>query len=450
MKQAIGSTQLDTVEQTESATISHSETDRRVERLSSILRGIGALVLISSAAVFMAQHWYNTSDLYKYWMLMAQTLVVVATGFFCGLGVKESKGARTFLGIALASFPAHFAVISGFINSTMRWAPGDTIHHSVSWLAPSSTAAWMSALGAFALLIPVGYLCAMTLARPVAKEWIATYIVANTALLIPTRNADLVGLIFAATLVGLGLLETRKWSRSSALATWEGALMRLALFVPALVMVGRQGYIYGMTELTGAAVFGAIAYLTFWVFPRHIENKNARRLLQNVSLIPTALSWVLAHQWLMGTLDIHRSWELITIGMPFSLILGAMSLGAENGGVSMRRWAATIGISSAALQLFLYPGAVSSVFCLGLSIAVLAYGISVEQKVFFYGGIAGTGYALLVTIVQAVRHVEVGQWAGLAILGTTVILTGSFIEKNHRNILLKLNGYRVRLRSWSL
>src|SRR5688500_11207417 len=86
-------------------------------RLGRILRLVGGAFLIASASTFLFHRWEQGSDSMRYAMLLLHTVFLTAAALFCGLGVRESRGARTFLAITLAIVPINAAVLGGLVYS---------------------------------------------------------------------------------------------------------------------------------------------------------------------------------------------------------------------------------------------------------------------------------------------------------------------------------------------
>ena len=79
--------------------------------LSNMLRLLGAGVLMTSVSVFLFKGWSTGNDVERYLMLLTHTLLLAGTGLVIGRWVKESKGARLFLGLAQIFAMVNFAVL---------------------------------------------------------------------------------------------------------------------------------------------------------------------------------------------------------------------------------------------------------------------------------------------------------------------------------------------------
>jgi hypothetical protein len=134
------------------------EKKSRLAALPALLRFLGAIVLVASAATFMLQSWPGMDHLMRYYSFLGFTVLLTGAGFFCGLRLKEDKGARTFLATAAAVIPVHFAQLGALIYSQF---PEKHVAYPqwLLWVAPSKMAAFATATAAILALIPIVFIC---------------------------------------------------------------------------------------------------------------------------------------------------------------------------------------------------------------------------------------------------------------------------------------------------
>ena len=89
--------------------------------VSEALRFLGAAVLLASMSIFLLQGWNEGNDISRYLLLLSQTGLLAASGFALSYGLKETKGARIFFGLALISIPANFTILSALLYSVFQW-----------------------------------------------------------------------------------------------------------------------------------------------------------------------------------------------------------------------------------------------------------------------------------------------------------------------------------------
>ena len=128
---------------------------RNFATLSEALRILGAAVLVASMSVFLLQGWSEGNDISRYLLLLTQTGLLAAAGFAMSHGLRETKGARIFFGLALGSIPANFTILGALLYSVFQWDGGlinypDYAHWQIENLA--GTGATLG--GAMVVLIP--------------------------------------------------------------------------------------------------------------------------------------------------------------------------------------------------------------------------------------------------------------------------------------------------------
>jgi len=421
----------------------------RIEKLTKILRGVGSLVLVASAATFLLQRWSAGNDIQRYFALLALTVVLSGAGFLCGLGIKETKGARTFLGLSLAVVPIHFAVLGGLIYSrfaldaTHGWIPNYAL-----WAAPSANAAVVTALAALFVLVPLSYVSYLSLARSRAKLLTAAYLAANACLLLPVRNPNVIGPLVAAMAALLTKVELGALGKDTGLRTFEGRLVRLLMAVPALIMIARGIQSYEITEMFLGSTLACVSFLLFAFAPNATDKRAAQNFMQGFSAIPAGLAWFFIAKCLTASFLPSMSLLLPMFALPYAGILIAMSVWSVDPGAGYRRFAAVVAMTGAAANLLLFPGVFSSFLCLASAIGVLAYGYAVEQRIIFTSGAMGILFGLTYHLRYALSLYSLNRWGSLAAVGIATIIGASLLEQNRDRLIAGVSNFRTKLKKW--
>ena len=116
----------------------------RCVSLSRLLRVFGAAVLLASVSVFLLQGWQSGNDVNRYLLMLAHTVLLAGTGFASGHWIREMKGARLFLAMALVSVSVNFAILGGLVYSQTQWDTALGVYPDfATWRAdaPSTTLA---------------------------------------------------------------------------------------------------------------------------------------------------------------------------------------------------------------------------------------------------------------------------------------------------------------------
>ena len=208
---------------------------RAMAPLTRILRVIGAVALLASASTFLIQRWEEGGDLQRYFTLLAHPAFVAGLGVFCGTRLRDTKTARTFLAIAAAFVPVLSCILGGLLLS--RFAPSvvPQLPSYATWVASSHSAALLALAATVAVAVPVVGFAFLTLTRSGAWPMALTYLLGNAALLIPTRDPELVTAIAGTYFLGLVAFEWRTFSRDADLRTLEGGFVRTMMLAPGLV-----------------------------------------------------------------------------------------------------------------------------------------------------------------------------------------------------------------------
>lgn len=423
-----------------------SPAEGRLTDLPRLLRWIGGAVLVVAAFTFMLQGWERADDLARYYHFLAFTGTLTVAGFFCGLRIRDEKGARTFLGLAAGAVPVHFTVLGALLYSQFPWLSGfvsypDYAHFS----APHPAAALLTAAIGVVALVPVCWTAFLALARPEARRLTAAYLLANATLLVPTRNADVIGVLALALLLGCLLFDRRWLQPAQGLRTLEGAFVRLLMGVPFAVLIGRTLNLYEPSALFWAACAASVAATLFKLAPTVANEKLDAVAFQHLALAPAGMAcWQLAHG-VLHTFHLHDAAFLPLACLPAAGLFAAMSLRSVDDGARMRALAAVVAAGGMALQLVLFPGVLSSVACLATAILATAYGYAAEQKGVLATGAAVLVFGLLYHLRYAAELYALSPWAALAALGVATVLAASVLERHHRSLVAHLSALRGRI-----
>ena len=415
-------------------------------RMAQILRALGAIIIVAASSTFLFQHWGAGSDMNRYYLLLAFTAILSLGGFFCGLRLQESKGARTLLGLTLAITPINFAVVAGLIYSQFSLDGALTVIPAyVSWLAPSASAALVATGIGLLVLAPLSYLSFLVLNREGAKPLAVAFLLTNLSLWLPTREPAIIGLVVALLATGLCWLELRKLR---GMSTFEGRVSRLLLWVAPVILIGRTFTLYAANSFFTGCLLAVLALLGFSFGPVLTGEVRNQRLVQWVASVLMMLSWSCFAETLLGTFQIAGAAVLPLCFLPVSAMLLLVSYRVVGGGSMHRRLACGISLLATSVNLVIYPGILASLLCMGVAIAILVYGFVVEQKVIFFTGVAGVLFGLGYHCKYAFRFYSLTSWGSLALLGVSIIIAASLLEKNQGRIRNRVSAFRTRMQEW--
>ena len=383
------------------------EVKNKFESLPKVLRWIGGIVLIASALAFVLQGWAGWSSLVRYFCFLGFTFSLASVGCFCALKMKDDKGARTFLGVAAAFLPAHFLQLGALLYSITLDSPAN-VPSFFLLTAPSVSAAFGTLAVAMLVLVPVVFFGLSAMARSQASELTFVYFIANSMLLIPVRSANLVGLCVMAFAVVLAFAEIKFFRPISCMQTWEGRAVRLMMFVPLVLALGRNLVLYPVTPLLVSLVCAFIAGAMFYALPQAVE-REVGRFFQVLSMFPLGLAWLFMATALFFdpngffySLIVDYASQLRTpiFVLPFATGVFLLSYKAIGEGQGYRQLAAWGAILAMVSHLFTVSGVLSSFLCILTAIVVIILAFIQEDRAQLYAG----GVGLVLGLLHQLRY----------------------------------------------
>jgi hypothetical protein len=401
------------------------------EALTRALRIAGAILVVASASTFMLQRWNSGDDLFRYAMLVGQSLLLAAAAYFVGLTLREGRSARTFLGLVLLTMPVSFAVLGGLVYSRFHVEPLEALPHYASWIASSDVSAVIAVVATLVVLVPLGVLSFVALARKEARALSAAFFAANLLILIPVRQPLAVAAVAGITLIGLLHVELFRFAGKAWLDTLEGKVARAMPFLPPIIMLGRAFHLYA----PGAAFAGElllIAAAALWLSLPRVTNLTARDAGAWLSIVCSVTGWGLcALEFPHSGSDAMR---LLAVGLPGAVLMG---IGATRAAASRRvafGFATAVGLVTGVLACALEPSTVTAFVSIVSGVAVAVWGAAERSgRRMVAGGLvalAGTG----VEIWLAVHHDDVLRWLSLSAVGVLLIVGSAYVERNRSRI----------------
>jgi hypothetical protein len=396
--------------------------------LSRVLRWSGGGVLAAAGISFMFQGLYSFTPITRHWMLLTTCALLGLMGAVTGIGMKERKGARSFLAFAVASFPVLASQLGAMVFSLLGHPPPGMPQPLVFSMLTAAQVGGLTAL-TLAIIIPLSHLGFVVLARPQALRLTSLYTLANLSILLPVREGLFLGVLAAALGGGLYLADRRYLARDFRLANFEGRLCRNLMAVPLLVILGRSLF-YPVGHACLAVLLAMTGgYLSFH-WGRILSHPVGKTLLQTTGGALLAAGWLV---WILPTIDqaaLGDGATLYIICLPIVLIIGLhafISAGKLNAGYRH----ATAGLAFlTVLYAHLIDGAlVLSVIGAAVAVAFLAIGVLVAARMVFAAGAASAVISLGNFALTAFERHASHAWIMLAGVGILVLFSASLAEK---------------------
>ena len=416
----------------------------RASQLGSYLRHAGSLMLVFSALAFLLQKWGAIDHITRYFSFLGFTGVMAGAALLCGLGVKEGKGARTLFALVVALTPVHFAQLGGLLFSVFGEVPSGVSYPSYFYWQADSVAAVVGTLGvAMLCLYPLLFLALSTLDRALAKYLTVGVLFANATLLIPTRAPDFIATIAIASLVGV-VAFLHQLRGQVKFNTFESRFARATLYLPAVLLLGRQVALYGVSEALVSSCLFVVAATMFVVIPRFV-GEHLAAFSQWVSAFPLIIGWGI----IVNTFGVRDDATLLlSFGLPPSIALITMSLFSKYAHQSLQYVASFISLGTVLLALDADPSVVTSAASLMTVLGLTTLAFVFENRfMLLLGGLGG-----VVTSYYHIRMltgvIDFNLWVTLGVCGVGAIIAASLLEKHLSSAVQYVTSLRKVIAKW--
>jgi hypothetical protein len=419
-----------------------------MKKLPELLRILGASALLFAMYGFLVRGWQSGDDVSRYLMLLGHTGLLAAIGLASGHWLKEPKGARLLVTLALVSVPANFAILGAFIFSRTANINVAAYPNYVAWSVDSLGAAFLTTGGALLVLLPVTLLGFTVLVRRLSRPLSVLFLVNNAALLLPLRDPQAIALLAGVLTISV-LVFTRRTAANTSVAKTPERMMALGLQVlPIGALLGRSLWLYAY-DLFLATVLAAMLFFTLRQISLYLRlDSRLRHLLDATSLIPAVWLMPLLSQTVLQIGGFPDAWVI-----PFGTVLSVLMIHdiAQRSTVYATRYQRlAMGLMQIGLlgNLLLNSQTLAAVACVGVGVAVMLYGYRLRQLTLCGGGALLVVSGLLHQIVNLIRHFDLGSWISLAVLGVVAIVIASVLEAHSSTLRLRFAALRGQLKGW--
>ena len=419
-----------------------------MQKLPNLLRLLGAAAVIIAMYSFLAKGWQSGNDTFRYLMMLGHSGVLAAIGLASGHWLKEGKGARLLLSLALVSVPANFAILGAFIFSQSDVAQSMQYPSYMAWSVDSMQTALMTSAGALLVLTPIIYLGFLVLARSMATKLSLLFLMSNAALLLPMREPYMIGLL----VLGFGVLTlffTNHVAKGQSSAKTQEGVTALALqFLPLAVLLGRSLWLYA-TDLFLFAVMAATFFLALRQLSYQLEPESR---LRGVLDLLSMLSSLALGFWLSAALFDSRLLPSALVFPLSGLASTAMLIELATRSTRNTRFYHRLAVSVLTLgmlaNLLIFNSVLAALSSIIVGMMISTYGYKHQQRSLFSGGIAMLLLGLAQQIYQAFHLFDLGSWASLALLGIASIVIASTLESKGGKFKPRFVAMKQKLNNW--
>jgi len=421
-----------------------------MKKLPSLLRILGTTALLVAMYSFLVKGWHSGGDVFRYYLMLGHTVAMTAIGLSSGHWLKEGKGARLLLTLALVSVTANFAILGAFIFSQTPAMVTVDYPGYVAWSVGSLSTALLVTVSALIVLLPVVLLGFQVLSRSMSSRLAVLYLISNAALLVPLRDPQLVGyMVLGLSLFVLVFSGKTAWQNVSA-KTHEGMLALVLQYLPIAILLCRNLWLYA-PDLFLLTVLALIIFFALRQIGIRLDSfPGIRSLVELLSVLP-ALGFGAG---LGATIAEHGFFtpELIlpVATLATASLIYEISTRALMGGTLYRTLAVAVLCSGLLANMLFLGGVLAAMMSAVIGIAVAVHGYMKQQRIVFGGGMVTMCIGLGYQLYYATQIFHLGSWASLAVLGMAAIVVGSTIECHGSRIKLMLTAWKSKYAEWDL
>lgn len=427
-------------------TATETQTTRKMSRLPSLLRLLGSVALLIAMYSFLARGWENGNDVVRYLIMLGHTGALAALGLASGRWLKEGKGARLFLSIALISVPVNFGILGAFVYSltgNTTWLP-----QYLTWSISSvPTLIGLTAI-AIAIITPMTLFSFRVLTRSMSTQLAGLYLLSNFALLIPMREPAAIALMVLLLASGVMILSKHIAKDQISASTKDGLLALTLQYLPLGVLLIRNLWLYHLDlyllTLLVFAVYLLIRQLSFL----YRDKSHPRSLLNALAILPAMV--VIPCVWgVLAELSFFPDvLKLPVAGMASAILFYDISRREAVYSARYIQLAVCSLIVTTLLNTWAYSSGVADLISTVIGLSLLFTGYQRRSLSVLTGGSILFGMGLFGQVITLIHHFDFGSWFGLAILGVLTIVLASVLESPHINIRSHIQNVWMHLKTW--
>ncbi|MBX9694657.1 MAG: hypothetical protein K2Z81_19880 [Cyanobacteria bacterium] len=414
-----------------------------IQKLGQVLRWLGSLLLLGASASFMLEGWNAFDSQLRYWLFLAYVLGLAGLGILLGWRIREDKGARTLLGLAVVGIASQFSQLGAMIHSLVSvdngTLPTALLYEAGGWAVVAGD------VGALLLLVPVAYMGFAALHRPEARRLAIAYLLACCSLLIPVRH----GLLLTGIMLGVIALvlwfDGRFMAGTPNGSTSEGITSRLLLLLPMGILIARTAF-YPQSMLFLGVTALLVGLCAFEMAPKLVKEDAVGARIQTITLLPIVVGWCVLTIDYLSTVVLSP--PPVLTWLPLSGLMFALSTRARTGATQYRKAAAVMAAAAWIGQLMTHATPVMSFLCLAFSIGMVLAGFYYRERLLVSTGVAGAVFALGYHVRFAFQLYDYSSWGLLAVMGIGILLTASYLEKRATWMFGRLVMLREEMKAW--
>jgi len=418
-----------------------------LQKLPTLIRMAGTSAILFALYSFLLEGWKDSSDFSIFLIFLVHTgaLTVLALGI--GHFFKEGKGARSLLMLSLIATTINFSILGGLIFSTAL--PDGLIQYPelVRWTANSLSEALLLTATGIVILLPAVVVGFRVLSRGMSKRVSILFLLSNLCLLIPLRAPISISLM-ALALVSITIMFNHKNTRQRTEAkTFEGRFSLLIQYFPAMVLIGRNFFLYAQESLL-IFTFCITLFIALRQISIALKSESwIRATLECLSPILAYMSGILISD-ILDRSELFDDMAYVIGCILASLMIYEISTRSQMYAKHFRVIAMsslTIGLGILVL-LNLSTTATLSIFIIAACLTV--YGYINQQKSIFFAAVTLLAITLVSQGIHLFQFFEINYWT-LGVLGMIAIFASSALEARGTIITSRIKRLTRDFANWS-
>lgn len=415
------------------------ETLRNITSIASLLRLSGALTVLAAMSAFLVQEWSAGDDISRYYLLLTQTLLLAVGGLGLSFLLKENKGARVFFGLGLLSLTANMTILGALVYSAIHGGSHTTDFPEFAiWKTMDFISISLALAATVVVSVPMALFSYRLLTRQSATTFTGIFAFSNFLLLIPVRESLPLGLLVLMAVVVPAQSIFNQLKTNSTLRTPEGIFAMTTLLIPAVLIVIRSLWFYSTDILLVLTLSGiAFAALRLWV-SHATPHSLTKSSMQSLSLVSAIVIAFCAGELLQPLL----SENLLTCVMSATLAVLMLDMAKRSDNASRLITCASLLLVGAPLfmactQQDVMSGGIALIA--GVAAVFLGKAQGLHQVVRL--GVVTMIVALFTQSHHLHGLIDFSNWVTLSVLGATIIIAASIIERHGALLLLKWKSF---------
>ncbi len=412
---------------------------------TKLLRVLGVFVIILASAIYLFQGANAVDPIQRHWIFIGITALFGGLTWFLGGALKEMKGARTFISLAVASIPVLFTQMGSMIYA-LAVGTSEKMSTMLDFSMITGGNFTLIAVLTSVLSIPLILFGNRILARNQQKALSILMLFGNILLLFPVRTLIPVSIILIVAVIVLLTYIMKVFNSDSTVANTEGTISLVTLFLPIVIIGIRTLMIYGEGPIfTGllCVLSGVVAV----VLPMNRKHAILGSLVQVAGIFSVIVGWIMA----IGHLVINVS-ELhyYLLALPIGGIVYALSFTLKTkAGLIVRRIAVLIIAGFLAMgQVIFSATALTVMMTLVGGVMFLVAASHTKEKMPLYIGFGSIVWGILGLLILVTTALKGNTWLILMLGGILIIVGGSLIEVFNRKWKSQAVQFKEELTGW--